>query len=95
MFKFEELKTWPARFRASFGAKLEEAKTRSETRFDYVLEVSKAFYGVFKWILCFILTIILPLLLFFIALFHLDDCYDRPCKYHFVDLLLTFAISRR
>lgn len=80
-FGFDELKSWPSRFRDNFILKLDEAKARSETRTDYVIEVIQAFSGIVIWVLCFTCTIIVPIVLFFLALANLDNCNDRPCKY--------------
>lgn len=77
-FGLDELKQWPGRFRDNLNAKLDEAKAKSETRTQYLVEVVQAFSGIIVWILCFIFTIIVPVILFFIGLVNLDACPSLP-----------------
>lgn len=77
-FSLSDLKEWPARFRDNLCAKLDEAKTGSETRTQYFMEIVQAFSGILSWILCFVFTIIVPVILLFVGLVNLDSCPALP-----------------
>lgn len=97
LFSLEGLKGWPNRFRQGFNAKMDEAKAKSETKTEFVFEVLHAFSGVVIWILCFICTIIVPVILFFIGLANLDNCPDRPREFHhsfFFSLISLWIINQ-
>jgi hypothetical protein len=87
-FGLNELKQWPIRFRDNLNEKLDEAKAKSETRTQYCMEIIQAFSGLIIWFLCFIFTIIIPVILFFIGLTNLDACPDLPSLPY-----LVFAIG--
>lgn len=80
MFSLEELRSWPARLRENFHSKLDSAKAKSETRTEYAIEIVRTFSGIVVWVLCFLCTIVLPIILLLIGLVNLDDCSDRPCE---------------
>lgn len=77
-FSLRGIKEWPARIRDGFNAKLDEAKSKSETGTEYAFEIVKVFSGIIIWALCLFCTIIVPIILFFLGLFNLDNCQDRP-----------------
>lgn len=77
-FNFREFREWPAKICNSFSAKLDDAKANSETKTQFCLEVSQAFSGIFVWVLCFVFTIIIPVVLFFLGLTNLDQCPALP-----------------
>lgn len=80
LFDFGEVKMWPTRLREGLTEKLDSAKAKSDTKLGLVCEIMQSFSGIFLWILCFLSTIIVPVILFFLGLSNLDDCTERPCK---------------
>lgn len=79
-FTFGQMKKWPSRFKESYNAKIDEAKQKSETKTEFIFKVIQAFSSIAIWILCFLCTITVPVILFFIGLLNLDNCQDRPGK---------------
>lgn len=75
---FETIRRWPGQLRHSLGAKLDEAKAKSDSRAQFALELVRAFSGLAVWLVCFLGTIVVPLVLLLVGLLNLDECEVSP-----------------
>lgn len=75
---FLNVKEWPKRLKESISSKIDEAKAKSTNKTEFILKLIQAFSGTAIWFLCFICTIIMPIILLFVGLFSLDNCQDKP-----------------
>lgn len=71
---------WPRRFYSALCARLEDAKLKSDSQCDYILKVVHEISSILVWLLCFISTVIIPVVFFFLGLFSIDKCQDRAGK---------------
>lgn len=81
-FSFKHIRKWPSRVRQSFGVKYDEAKAKSESKTELAFHLIQAFSELAIWLLCFLCTIIIPIILLFIGLFNIDNCQAKPCEWN-------------
>lgn len=77
----ENIKSLPSRVKSNLSAKIDDAKSESQSTAGLCLKLACSFSGYLAWTLCFVCTVIVPAILLVLGLINLDDCADRPCEY--------------